>query len=98
MYPLKRNTEFVDCIEDVIDVYECPYDEEYPVVRKHKKPYQLLGEVRKPQPTRFDDDRKINSEYIRNSTCSIVAFVELLGSRYPINVREHRTATDWRKR
>ncbi len=41
------------------------------------------------------DEQKIDSEYVRNGTCSIFAFVEPLGSRHHVSVREHRTAFDW---
>lgn len=60
-----------------------------------EKPYQLLGESREPLPMRPGDDRKTDSEYIRNGTCSIFAFVEPLGGTHHVSVREHRTAFDW---
>lgn len=40
-------------------------------------------------------DRKTDSEYVRNGTVSIFAFVELLGGVPHVSVREHRTAVDW---
>ena len=49
-----------------------------PVVCMDKKPYQLLGEPRSPLPMRLSNDQKVDSEYVRNGTCSIFAFVELL--------------------
>ena len=82
-------------MEDILDVYDRPYDVKYPVVCMDEKPYQLLGEVRKPLPARPGDDRKIDSEYVRNGTCSIFAFIEPLGGRHHVSVREHRTAADW---
>ena len=60
-----------------------------------EKPYQLLGDAREPLPMRPGDNQKIDSEYVRNGTCSIFAFVEPLGGAHHINVREHRTAFDW---
>ena len=60
-----------------------------------EKPYQLVGDAREPLPMRPGDDQKIDSEYIRNGTCSIFAFVEPLGGKHHISVHEHRTATDW---
>lgn len=41
------------------------------------------------------DNKKIDSEYIRNGTCSIFDFVEALVGRHHVSVREHRTAIDW---
>lgn len=82
-------------MEDVLDVYERPYDPAIPVVCMDEKPYQLLGETRQPLPMRPGDDRKTDSEYVRNGTCSIFAFIEPLGGRRHVSVREHRTAADW---
>ena len=81
-------------MEDILDVYELPYDEKHPVVCMDEKPYQLLGEVRKPLPMIPGSDRKTDSEYIRNGTVSIFAFVEPLGGVHHVSVRERRTAVD----
>lgn len=82
-------------MEDVLDVYELPYDPTRPVVCMDEKPYQLLGDAREPLPMRPGDTQKIDSEYVRNGTCSIFAFIEPLGGKHHVSVREHRTATDW---
>ena len=82
-------------MEDVLDVYELPYDPTRPVVCMDEKPYQLLGDAREPLPMRPGDTKKIDSEYVRNGTCSIFAFIEPLGGKHHVSVREHRTATDW---
>jgi len=82
-------------MEDVLDVYELPYDEKRPVVCMDEKPYQLLGEAREPLPMIPGSNQKIDSEYVRNGTVSIFAFVEPLGGMHHVSVREHRTAVDW---
>ena len=82
-------------MEDVLDVYELPYDPTRPVVCMDEKPYQLLGDARELLPMRPGDTQKIDSEYVRNGTCSIFAFIEPLGGKHHVSVREHRTATDW---
>ncbi|MFR2010473.1 MAG: hypothetical protein ACLS49_02995 [Christensenellales bacterium] len=63
-----------------------------------EKPYQLLVESREPLPMIPGSDRKIDSEYVRNGTVSIFAFVEPLGGVHHVSVREHRTAVDWQRR
>ena len=93
--PPKEDAEFVACMEDVLDVYELPYDPVRPVVCMDEKPYQLLGDAREPLSMRPGDDRKTDSEYVRNGTCSIFAFVEPLGGKRHVSVHEHRTAIDW---
>lgn len=82
-------------MEDVLDIYELPYNPDIPVVCMDEKPYQLLGEARESWAMRPGDNKKIDSEYTRNGTCSIFAFVEALAGRHHVSVREHRTAIDW---
>ena len=82
-------------MEDVLDVYELPYDPLRPVVCMDEKPYQLLGEARESWAMRPGDNRKVDSEYVRHGTCSIFAFVDPLGGKHHVSVREHRTAVDW---
>ena len=60
-----------------------------------EKPLQLLREVREPLPMKPGETAIIDSEYIRNGTCSIFAFIEPLAGKHHVSVREHRTATDW---
>lgn len=82
-------------MEDVLDLYELPYNPDIPVVCMDEKPYQLLGEVRESWAMRPGDNKKIDFEYTRKGTCSIFAFVEPLAGRHHVGVREHRTAVDW---
>ena len=74
-------------MEDVLDVYELPYNPQRPVVCMDEKPYQLLGEARSPLPMRPGNDQKVDSEYVRNGTCSIFAFVEPLGGAISVTWR-----------
>jgi hypothetical protein len=82
-------------MENVLDVYELPYDENRPVVCMDGKPYQLPGEAREPLPLRPGDHEKADSEYVRNGTCSIFVFTQPLGGVRHVIVRERRTAVDW---
>ena len=70
-------------MEDILDIYEMPYNPAVPVVCMDEKPYQLLGEARGPLPMRPGDTQKTDSEYVRKDTCSIFAFVEPLGGVHP---------------
>jgi len=82
-------------MEDVLDVYELPYDEQYPVVCMDEKPYQLLGESREPLPMKKGSDKKTDSEYVREGHVSIFVVTEPLAGRRHVDVREHRKADDW---
>ena len=67
-------------MEDVLDIYEMPYEPAVPVVCMDEKPYQLLGEARAPLPMRPGSTQKTDSEYVRNGNCSIFVFVEPWGA------------------
>ncbi len=82
-------------MKDVLDAYELSYNPKIPVVCMDEKPYQLLGEARDSWAMRPGDNKKVDSEYVRNGTCSIFAFVEALGGVHHMSVHEHRTASDW---
>ena len=49
-------------MEDVLDVYERPYDPEIPMVCMDEKPYQLLGDVTEPLPAEIGHDKKTELE------------------------------------
>jgi hypothetical protein len=82
-------------MEDVLNVYCRPYDEELPVVCMDEKPYQLLDHVLTPIPARPGALEKIDSEYERKGTCSIFVFTEPLANYRHVNARERRTKNDW---
>ena len=50
-------------MEDILDIYETPYNPDIPVVCMDEKSYQCLGEKRTPLPMRPGDNQKIVSEY-----------------------------------
>ena len=72
--PPKESAEFVANMEDILDIYEMPYNPELPVVCMDEKPYQCLGNSREPLPMRPGDNQKIDSEYVREGICSIFIF------------------------
>jgi hypothetical protein len=82
-------------MEDILDVYEMPFDPLKPVVCMDEKPYQLLGEAREPLPMRQGSNQKIDSEYTREGTCSIFVFTEPLGGVRHVSVQNQRTSIDW---
>lgn len=82
-------------MEDILDVYEMPYNPAAPAVCMDEKPYQLPDEVRDSWAMRPVDDKKVDSEYTRNGTCSIFAFIEPLGGMHHVSVRKYQTAKDW---
>lgn len=82
-------------MEDILDVYEMPYNPEIPVVCMDEKPYQKLGDAREPLPMRPGSNLKTDFEYIRKGTSSIFVFTEPLAGWRHVSAREHHTAWDW---
>jgi len=93
--PPEQNADFVAKMEDVLDVYALPYNENCPVICLDEKPYQLLGECREPIPMKVGCPEKIDNEYKRNGTCSIFVMCEPLKGWHHANARERRTAVDF---
>lgn len=92
--PPKENADFTAHMENILDVYEMPYNPQIPAVCMDEKPYQILDNRLEPLPMRCGDIQKTDSEYIRKGTCSIFIFAEpLTGWRYA-SVQEWRTAED----
>jgi hypothetical protein len=49
-YTPKGNAAFAAAMEDVLEVYHRPCDEQKPVICMDEQPVQLLGEKREPVP------------------------------------------------
>ncbi len=82
-------------MEDVLDVYEMPYDPAYPVVCMDESSKQLIGEVAAPIPAAPGRPERIDHEYVRNGVASIFLEVEPLAGKRHVEVTERRTAVDW---
>lgn len=86
---------FVRNMEAVIDVYERPYDPEYPVWSMDEKSFQFLGEIREPLPAAPGRPRRVDAEYKRNGTGVMLVYVEPLTGKTFVSTRRHRCAADW---
>jgi len=82
-------------MEDILDVYERPYDPKRPVVCMDEQPRQLIGEERVPLPAKPGQVERYDSQYKRNGTVCNFMFFEPLGNWRRVSVRERRTQRDW---
>lgn len=81
-------------MEDVLDVYERPYDPAYPVICMDEASRQLIKDAK----TGFIDSHGITHtdyEYIRHGQQSIFLATEPLGKWRATRVTDRRTAVDW---
>ena len=82
-------------MEDVLDLYEQPYDPKQPVVCFDEKPFQLLAETRVPRPASPGRPRRYDYEYERKGTANIFVAVEPLRGWRQMTVTEQRTKLDF---
>lgn len=93
--PPDANAEFVACMEEVLDVYERPYDPEVPVVCMDEQPVQLTREIRTPIRATANHPKRVDYEYERAGTASLFLFVETLAGWRSCKARSRRTKVDW---
>jgi len=93
--PPKQNAAFVAAMEDILDVYQRPYDAKRPVVNMDEHPVQLVKETRVPVTTRPGQPERYDYEYERNGTTVNFMFTEPLSGWHKVCVRERKTALDW---
>ena len=95
--PPKTNAHFVAAMEDVLEVYTRPHDEEQPLVCLDETSKQLVAETRTPLPMQPGQPARHDYEYERNGTANMfMLFAPLEGWRH-VEVTERRTAIDYAK-
>jgi hypothetical protein len=82
-------------MENILDLYEQPYDERWPVVCVDERPCQLLGEVIAPIPMKPGQSRRSDYEYQRNGVATLFVAVEPLTGKRLLKVTSRRTKVDY---
>jgi hypothetical protein len=88
------NADFVCQMEQVLDLYELPYDEKKPVVCLDESPRQLVGETK----AGFTDAHGVQHEdyeYVRKGAVDIYVISEPLAGKREFFVTETHTAKQW---
>ena len=93
--PPEADAEFVANMEEVLEVYERPYDPDHPVLCMDEQPVQLLKETRVPIEGTQHHAKRVDYEYERNGTASIFMFAEPLAGYRQATARPQRTKVDW---
>ena len=87
------SAEFVAKMEDVLDVYQRPYDPICPVVCIDETNKQLIKETR--MPCEAGKKEKVDSVYERNGVADVFMIYEPLAGKRETVVSETRTAIDF---
>lgn len=95
MLPPEQDADFVCAMEDVLEVYQRPYDPRRPVVCFDEQSKQLIKETRRPVPPAPGRPARVDYEYERNGTANLFMAFEPLGGRRRVKVTDRRTTRDF---
>ena len=82
-------------MEDVLEVYQRPYDPEYPVVCMDEANRQLIEEVRPSLPVQPGACKKVDYEHRRKGVVDFFMMFEPLTGQRQVEVRDSRTRKDF---
>ena len=81
-------------MEQLLDVYKRPYNENHRVICLDEKPYQLIGQVKEKVITSTGKILE-DYEYIRHGMAQIYMTFEPLGGKRYVTVRDTHNRFDW---
>lgn len=80
--PPKHDAHFVAAMEDILEVYQRPFDPKVPLVCLDEFCKQLLGEVATPLPAKPGCPARYDYEYVRHgSATAFMIYAPLVGTR-----------------
>jgi transposase len=83
-------------MEDVLEVYAQPYDEQYPVVCFDERPCFLIEDTIAPLPTQEGKIAKEHYSYKKSAgSCALLAAIEPQAGKRITQVYEHRTKKEY---
>lgn len=80
-------------MEQVLDVYKMPYNEDCPVVCMDESPKQLIEEV-SSTPIKQGHEARVDYEYIRHGMVNIFIANEPLKGKRLVEITERKTKKD----
>ena len=93
--PPKENAQFVYRMEDVLDVYQRPFDPRFPLVCFDETPVQLVSVTRKAITMQMGQPERWDYEYHREGIANLFMFFAPLHNWRHVEVTAHRTKEDW---
>jgi hypothetical protein len=82
-------------MEDILQVYQRPYDPQVPVICMDEASKQLISEVAIPLPTKPRQVKRVDYEYARQGVCNLFILCEPLRGWRHVNLTPRRTKRDW---
>jgi hypothetical protein len=93
--PPGADADFVYHLEDVLSVYQRPYDPHRPLLCMDETTKQLVGEIRHPLPCMAGLPGRYDAEYVRKGVRNLFLISEPLAGKRYVRVRQQRTKQDW---
>ena len=82
-------------MEDILNLYEQPYDPYNPLINFDERPCQLIDDVYQPLPMKEGQSKREDYHYQRNGTCNVfIAFQPHTGHRI-VAVYERKTHKEY---
>jgi DDE superfamily endonuclease len=91
----RPGSEFVWRMEDVLDVYCRPYDEQKPLVCLDEMGKVLVKEKHPSEPAHPGQDRREDYTYEKKGQRNVFIACEPLGGKRYLQVTQRRTKKDW---
>lgn len=95
--PPEEDEEFVYHMEDILEVYQRPYDPRFPQICMDEGSRQLLKDIRESIPMTSGQPKREDNEYKREGVFNIFTACEPLTGKYFFEVTENRKKVDWAK-
>ena len=92
----KMDAEYIERMEDILDVYQRPHNRNCPVICVDEKPVALISDGRERiMPEGPGEILKKDYEYVRGGSANVFCAVEPKAGRYFNTVTERRTGCDF---
>ena len=82
-------------MENLLDIYSRPYNEDYPVVCFDERPCQLIGDILSPMPMKPKKIKKQDYQYERMGTCALLVALEAKRGYRLVETRQNRKKKDY---
>ncbi len=82
-------------MENVLHLYDLPYDPLRPVVCVDERPCFLIGDVLTPLPMEAGKTKRVHYEYEKNGSCTVFMAVEPLTGKRWVQVYKQRTGKEY---
>jgi hypothetical protein len=93
--PPRENANFVAHMETILDLYQQPYDSDYPLICMDEQPVQLLKDKIASIPAEPGRLERVDYQYERGGTANIFILTEPLGNWRHAGIRERKAGIDW---